>query len=277
VGHLTDDSAAWSPGAGPARAALTLGRSFFGLATLASGLLQLATGDFVRLVRGPAVPVGATAAYLTGAMLVGAGLAIVSGYRVRTAAAVVGAMILLVFAVFLAPSIAWNPEMERPWLRGFVWTNPLKSLALAGGAAFLAATARPESSALEAMARAVARLEPLAALLLAVFMVVCGVQHFIYADFVMTMVPAWIPPGQRFWTYFTGVALVAGGAGILVRPVARLAAALSALMIFLWVLFLHIPRSVGGPNHANETAGTFEALALSGVALLLAARRSPRS
>jgi hypothetical protein len=50
----------------------------------------------------------------------------------------------------------------------------------------------------------------------------------------------------------------------------RLAACLSAVMIFLWVLLLHIPRAFAGPNHANETAGVFEALAISGVALLVA-------
>ncbi len=41
-------------------------------------------------------------------------------------------------------------------------------------------------------------------------------------------------------------------------------------MIFLWVLLLHIPRALAGPNHANETAGVFEALAISGVALIVA-------
>jgi uncharacterized membrane protein len=259
---------------GATRTALAVGRWCFGLATLSSGVLQLATGDFVRLVRGPAVPAGAAAAaYLTGALLVAAGLAIVSGRMVRPAAAVVGAMILLVFAVFLAPPIVWHPEMERPYLRGFMWTNPLKALALAGGAALLAALSPAGPRALEALARAVAKLAPLAAGVLAVFLVVCGVQHFVYDDFVMTLVPTWIPPGQRFWTYFAGVALVAGGAGILFRPVERLAAALSALMIFLWVLLLHIPRAVTGPSHANETAGTFEALAMTGVALLVAVRR----
>jgi hypothetical protein len=47
-------------------------------------------------------------------------------------------------------------------------------------------------------------------------------------------------------------------------------------MIFLWVFLVHIPRALAGPNHANETAGVFEALALSGVALLVAATRRAR-
>ena len=48
-------------------------------------------------------------------------------------------------------------------------------------------------------------------------------------------------------------------------------------MIFLWVLLLHIPRALAGPNHANEAAGVFEALALSGVALVVSASCAPRS
>ena len=104
----------------------------------------------------------------------------------------------------------------------------------------------------------------------------CGIQHFVYTDFVTTLVPAWIP-APRFWTYFTGLALMAGGTGILVPKTARLAATLSALMIFLWVLLLHIPRAFAEANHANETAGVFEALAISGVALLVAGTRAPRS
>lgn len=109
-----------------------------------------------------------------------------------------------------------------------------------------------------------------------VFLVVCGVQHFVYVDFVVTLVPAWLP-GLRFWAYFTGVALVAGGLGVNFPPTVRLAAALSGLMIFLWVLLLHIPRAAAGWPEAFETAGIFEALALSGTGFLLAGVRSSRT
>jgi uncharacterized membrane protein YphA (DoxX/SURF4 family) len=83
-------------------------------------------------------------------------------------------------------------------------------------------------------------------------------------------VPAWIPPGQRFWTYFTGVALIAGGVGLLLPRTVRAAAFLSGVMVFLWVLLLHIPRAMSEANQANELAGVFEALAISGVAFLIA-------
>jgi uncharacterized membrane protein YphA (DoxX/SURF4 family) len=97
-------------------------------------------------------------------------------------------------------------------------------------------------------------------------------QHFIYADFVATLVPAWIP-GHYFWTYFAGIALIAGGAGLIIPQTARLAATLTGLMIFLWVVLLHIPRALAavGPQIRNEWTAVFEALFFSGIAFVLAA------
>jgi len=261
----------------PATAALALGRSFFGVATMASGVLQLATGDFVRLVPAlPAwIPAHSTWACLLGVALVATGLAILSGRMARTAASVLGIMILAVVLLLYLPQMVVNPVVDRPFLRGFMWTNPLKALALVGGAAILVGSSPDEGRPLSALVRRFGRLEPRGSVFLAIFLVVCGMQHFVYSDFVTVLVPSWIP-GQRLWTYFTGVALIAGGAGILVPVTARLAASLSALMIFLWVLLLHIPRALAGPQHAGEAAGVFEALALSGEALMVAGTRARR-
>jgi uncharacterized membrane protein YphA (DoxX/SURF4 family) len=244
--------------------AYSLGRVFMGLAVLASGILQLATGELVRLV--PRV-FGWPAphplwAYLSGVVLVALGAAILSGRLAVPAAAVLGVLlVVLVFFVYL-PRMTADPRIDRPLLRGFMYTNPLKSLALAGGAALLFDRRHP-------------RARTAGAVLMAAFLVVCGLQHFAYRGFVVGMVPAWMP-GRMFWTCFTGAALIAGGVGVLVPRTARLAAGATAVMIFLWVLMLHIPRAVSGPARTNETAGTFEALALSGVALLIAdTRRRP--
>ena len=65
---------------------------------------------------------------------------------------------------------------------------------------------------------------------------------------------------------------MAGGIGIMVRRVARLASLMVGVMIFLWVLMLHIPRAIVDPytNVGNEWASVFEALAFSGMAFMLA-------
>ena len=125
-----------------------------------------------------------------------------------------------------------------------------------------------------ALVAALGRRAALGPSLLALFLTTCGIQHFVYADFVTTLVPGWMP-APRFWTYFAGVALVAGGIGILVPRTSRLAASLSALMVFLWVVLLHVPRAFAEANHANEAAGVCEALAISGVALLVACAQTP--
>jgi uncharacterized membrane protein YphA (DoxX/SURF4 family) len=71
-----------------------------------------------------------------------------------------------------------------------------------------------------------------------------------------------------FWTYFAGVALIAGGVGLIVPATTRLAALLSGAMVFVWLLVLHLPRALT-IRDANEATAVFEALAVSGIAFLL--------
>jgi uncharacterized membrane protein len=120
------------------------------------------------------------------------------------------------------------------------------------------------------------KLSPLGPLFLALFLILGGIQHFVYLDFVTKLVPSWIP-GPRLWVYFTGLALIAGGVGILVPKTSRLAATMTGIMILLWVLLLHIPRALADPHAAGEISGVFEALALSGVAFILDGCRNRKS
>lgn len=252
---------------------LTIGRCLLGAAVVAAGLMQLALGRFVRIVPEPTLwtPVPAIAAYLLGALLVAIGLAILAARLARTAATVLGGLLLVNVLLYLATMIR-NPVVDTPFLRGFMYTNPLKCVALVGGCAIVASR-WPDRM----RDRGAARLERLAPALLALFLVVCGIQHFWYRAFVYSLVPAWIPPGQHFWTLFTGVALFAGGVGVLVPRTARLAALLSGAMILSWVPLLHVPRALAGPDRPGETAGVLEATALGAVALMVAATRSKES
>jgi uncharacterized membrane protein YphA (DoxX/SURF4 family) len=254
-----------------AETAFSVGRSFLGIAVLASGVLQLVTGELVRLVPTAAAGGGRSPSllpYVVGLVLVAAGCAIATDRRARLAAAVLAGLIAVSLLLVQLPRIAGNP-----WV-GYVWTNPLKAVALAASGGLVAAGSRAGGAS--PGTHRIASLEALGVFCLAFFLLVAGVQHFVYADFVTALVPSWIP-GQRLWTYFTGVALFAGGAGMLIPRTSRLAATLSAAMIFLWVLLLHIPRAVAGPDHANETAGVFEALAMSGIALMIAGTRRRRT
>jgi uncharacterized membrane protein len=189
--------------------------------------------------------------YGSGLILILTGGAILTGYRQRLAGIVLAALILLSVLCLHIPAIATNPGA------GFMWTNPCKALALFGGAILLASF--PSSAVADRCA----------ALLLGIFLLVCGVQHYVYLDFVIQLVPAWIP-ARPFWAYFTGTALIAGGAGVLLPRTIRLAGILAGIMIFLWVVLLHFPRAMTVPHDPGESSGLFEALALSGVCLLVA-------
>ncbi len=89
------------------------------------------------------------------------------------------------------------------------------------------------------------------------FLFTAGIQHFLFAAFVKHLVPSWIP-APIFWTYFAGLALAAAGLGIIIGIKARLAAILSGLMIFVWLLILHLPRALA-LNNANEWTAVAEA------------------
>jgi hypothetical protein len=96
--------------------------------------------------------------------------------------------------------------------------------------------------------------------------VISGIQHFIYTNFAASLVPAWIPGDARAWTYFTGVALIAGGTGLNIPVTSRLAALLSGLMVFSWFWIVHVPRT---SVSVSDGIALFEALAVAGIALLL--------
>lgn len=226
------------------------GRQFLGLAVAGSGLMQIINADFVRLVAKPAwLPEPQILAVAAGVALLAIGAAILCAYRLRAAALALAGLLTVAFLLKI-PEILANPGA------GFVWTNPAKVLALTGGAILLAMNGGRIASGC-----AVASL--------AIFLLICGAQHIAYAAFVDGLVPTWIPPSQRFWTIFTAIALLAGGLGVLLPKTRRPAAILTGVMILLWVLLLHIPRSVA-MRSAFELAGVFEALAVSGIAWLVA-------
>jgi uncharacterized membrane protein len=104
---------------------------------------------------------------------------------------------------------------------------------------------------------------------LAIPMIVFGVQHFLYAEFIVHLVPTWIP-ARLFWTYTAGLALFASGIAIGINVLARLASILLGLMISIWVVVLHIPRAFQLPGDA-EFINVFNAVFMLSGAFLLSA------
>jgi uncharacterized membrane protein len=249
-----------------------LGRVFVATSLTAFGVQQFLFGDFVP-GRAPAWPASLPGrlpwAWATGAFFVVAGVAIVSRRWARSAAVLAGA---LIFAWAFLRNI---PLALAATDFGGAWTRLGKALALFGGslavAGSLPASKHRAGEGAPSLMDSRDGFLTLGRFCLGSFLAVCGVQHFLFVPFVTSLVPGWIP-GPRVWTYATGVFLIAGGVGLMFRRLARLAGALSGLMVGLWVVLLHVPRALSAVERGapSEWIAVFEALAMSGIALVLA-------
>lgn len=72
------------------------------------------------------------------------------------------------------------------------------------------------------------------ALGLGTFITLAGVMHFANPSFFDDIVPPWLPPSERFWTYVSGVAELIVGPMLLVPRTRRLGA-LAAIGLFVAV------------------------------------------
>ncbi|ADR20220.1 hypothetical protein MATR_21640 [Marivirga tractuosa] len=97
-------------------------------------------------------------------------------------------------------------------------------------------------------------------------MVIFGVFHFVNTRTLQNVVPSFIP-GQTFWVYLTGAALIAAGISILIKKQVQLISNLLALMLLVFALFVHFPMALEGDQLASSSL--LKDIALAGGALIL--------
>jgi uncharacterized membrane protein YphA (DoxX/SURF4 family) len=192
-----------------------------------------------------------------------AGVSIATGKMARSASILLGAVLLLYALFRYVPIMVTNMRNPGPW------TVVFEILALVGGAWILAAALPADGKRSHLLDGAVMPFADVGRYLIAVALAVFAAQHFIYAGFVATIVPAWIP-ARLFWAYFTGAAFVAAALAIVSKKMLQLAAMLLGTMFLLWVVVLHIPRVAGAVSNGNEVTSLFVAVAMCGVSFILA-------
>ena len=102
--------------------------------------------------------------------------------------------------------------------------------------------------------------------LFAIPMVIFGVFHFVNTRVLQNVVPSFIP-GQTFWVYLTGAALIASGICILLKKQVQLISVLLAAMLLVFALFVHFPLALEGDQLAASSL--LKDIALAGGALIL--------
>ena len=169
---------------------------------------------------------------------------------------------ILLFILFIYPHLATLlSDIHNP----NPWTVTAEDLALASGAIIISGDAQNPALPLGKSA-----LAHNGRILFAISLIVFAVQHFMYADFIATLVPAWIP-FKLFWAYFIGVAFSLASISLLTNIKTRLASALLGFMFLFWVIFLHLPRVAAATHIEPEKTSMFIALAMCGVFFTIAA------
>jgi len=109
----------------------------------------------------------------------------------------------------------------------------------------------------------------------AIPLAVFGAEHLARPLTIMKVVPVWMP-WRLFWTYFVGVALLAGALSILLKRQVRLSATLLGIMFSLFVLMMHIPGVFARPGDRFFWAIAFRDLSFAGGAFALAGMQTAK-
>ncbi|WP_020597614.1 hypothetical protein [Spirosoma panaciterrae] len=245
-----------------------IGRAFYAVALFVYGCQQVYFGSFRDVffsVYQHHLPFLNAFATLFGFYLIVTGaLLFVPSTRKKAALLLGGIWLLLFLGTHMTYELISEPN--KLYHLG-LWTTPLKELALAGGAFVVAYSFRTPSTGKLALLE---KIMPYGNLFFLYTMTSYGISHIIYAEFLESTVPNWMA-NHLFWVNLTGIALTASGIAIILGIRIRIIALLLSLMIFLWFWLVHVPGALGDPvgNRGNLLASAFDALAYSGVALLI--------
>ncbi|MCW5910530.1 MAG: hypothetical protein KIT62_05620 [Cyclobacteriaceae bacterium] len=243
------------------------GGIFFAVGLMALGTEHFIFQDFItgRAPKWPEPIPGQQAwAYVSGVLFIIISVMILIQRNARLASVIFAAL------VFMWALLRHIPVVAADTFLSGAWTSAGKALVFIGGALAVAATFPKESSLKNAQILKFINLERefivTGRICLGFFLIITGIQHFLFVEFVASLIPRWFPGDAVFWTYFAGVMLIAGGVGLFIPGTARLAAFLSGVMIFSWFWIVHLPRFMVS---VSDKIALFEALAFSGVAFVL--------
>jgi uncharacterized membrane protein len=247
-----------------------LGRVLFAISLAVFGVQYLYFGKYVGGLPPvpPWAPGGAVGAYLVGVILLMAAIGLAANWNARLGALATGCLFL--FCVLFLQLQHFSGVIHD----GVDRTRAFEPFALAGALFVLAALLPANASPAPPKAASNHSLILLGRVIFAFSMVVFGWQHFLYAPFLATLVPAWLPL-HLFWIYFTGVGMIVAALAIGLDKFGVPASLGLALMFGLWVLILHGPRVFNQPRTGDELSSLFVALAFCGASLIFAAALRP--
>jgi uncharacterized membrane protein len=198
--------------------------------------------------------------YFVGACLLAAAISFLIWRCVRSSAALLALLFLIIVATIDLPGLPAQAH-DR-----FFWILTVRETSFASGAMVLAGSVWPGEGRFGAALMRVGRG------VVAFVMMFYAIEHFLFPLHVPgvpleKLTPAWVP-APALLSYVVGAVLLAGGIGLLARAAIRMAAAGAGTVLVLLTLFFyvpilgmefHSPLAVEGLNYVGDTllfAGT---------------------
>lgn len=246
-----------------------IGPYLYAVALGGFGVIQLVVRHFLSGL----LPVPATAPLvgvwmvLTALIFIGAALGML--FRVRTQlAAVVGGALFLIFLLCLhLPVLLTNIYNPNAWAATF------EVIMLSSGAFIIAAQLPSEAPFHLRWNRLINRLAVAGHYLIAASLFVFAIQHILYFDYIVSLIPGWLP-ARAAWACLVIVAYLACGISFVSGRLLALSSLWLGIMFGVWVVILHAPRAIGKWNVEAEWTSLFVAMAVCGAALTVSRRQS---
>ena len=243
------------------RALSNLGRRVYGLAAIALGLIGLIWGDFATVWQPIQalgnVPHRKALAYIFAALFLAGGMA-AQWRRTARPGVLVLSLLHLISSLFWLPRVIGFPRIFGTWL-GFAEQF---ALVTAGVVAFASLAPRHTMWAM--------RTSQIGCFLFGICVVVFGLAHFFAIPQTASMVPNWLPPGQKFWAIATGVAFLLAASAMLSGIRAVLASRLLTAMLITFGALVWLPSLLAHPGVHIVWAGNAINLAAAGAAWVVA-------